>query len=299
MSIQSEITRISSAKIEIGTAITNKGVTVPSGTKIDGMATLIGQIQTGGGQPWAAISVTYPAGSTCTATNGTTMLTAADTSGQVVFGIPEPASTPETWTVSCTNGTDSDSKAVSINTYGQTEEVELNYLVIGATLNDTTWENISKVSIAGTGDTYWDVGDCKAVTLNGKIGDHLTLSNTTLYVFILDFNHPINKTTADNNIIFGGFKTALIGGVDVALCDSGYGSGKASGKYFNLNHTQVNTTVQSTTATMADGKGAISGMTFWERQVLRHRRTTVRRNPHQQQALTLLRLPSAALFPTH
>lgn len=103
-------------------------------------------------------------------------------------------------------------------------------------VNDATWEQISEVSIAGTGDTYWDVGDCKAVTLNGKIGDYLTLSNTTLYVFILDFNHPINKTTADNNIIWGGFKTTLTGGVDVVLCDSGYNNTYSSGKYFNMNH---------------------------------------------------------------
>lgn len=47
MSVQTEINRISSAKSAISTAITNKGVTVPSGTKIDGMATLIGQISTG------------------------------------------------------------------------------------------------------------------------------------------------------------------------------------------------------------------------------------------------------------
>lgn len=47
MSVQTEINRISSAKSAISTAIANKGVTVPSGTKIDGMATLIGQISTG------------------------------------------------------------------------------------------------------------------------------------------------------------------------------------------------------------------------------------------------------------
>lgn len=47
MSVQTEINRISSAKSAISTAIANKGVTVPSGTKIDGMATLIGQISSG------------------------------------------------------------------------------------------------------------------------------------------------------------------------------------------------------------------------------------------------------------
>ena len=49
MSISSEITRISNAKTAIAQSITNKGVTVPSGTKIDGMAALIDSIQTGGG----------------------------------------------------------------------------------------------------------------------------------------------------------------------------------------------------------------------------------------------------------
>ena len=49
MSISSEITRISNAKTAIAQSIANKGVTVPSGTKIDGMAALIDSIQTGGG----------------------------------------------------------------------------------------------------------------------------------------------------------------------------------------------------------------------------------------------------------
>ena len=48
MSISSEITRISNAKTAIAESIANKGVTVPSETKIDGMATLIDSIQTGG-----------------------------------------------------------------------------------------------------------------------------------------------------------------------------------------------------------------------------------------------------------
>lgn len=48
MSISSEITRISNAKTAIAESIANKGVTVPSGTKIDGMATLIDSIPTGG-----------------------------------------------------------------------------------------------------------------------------------------------------------------------------------------------------------------------------------------------------------
>ena len=56
MSVQSEITRIESAKTAIATAIEGKGVTVPDGTKLDGMAALIDSIEAGGGadiSPWA------------------------------------------------------------------------------------------------------------------------------------------------------------------------------------------------------------------------------------------------------
>lgn len=49
MSVQSEITRIESAKTAIATAIEGKGVTVPTGTKLDGLAALVEAIQGGGG----------------------------------------------------------------------------------------------------------------------------------------------------------------------------------------------------------------------------------------------------------
>ena len=49
MSIQTELTRITNAKAAIKTAIEGKGVTVPDGTLLDGMAALIESIQTGGG----------------------------------------------------------------------------------------------------------------------------------------------------------------------------------------------------------------------------------------------------------
>ena len=49
MSVQSEITRLETAKTNIATAITNKGVTVPDGTLLDGMAALIESIDAGGG----------------------------------------------------------------------------------------------------------------------------------------------------------------------------------------------------------------------------------------------------------
>lgn len=49
MSIQTELTRLTNAKAAIQTAIEGKGVTVPSGTLLDGMAALIESIGAGGG----------------------------------------------------------------------------------------------------------------------------------------------------------------------------------------------------------------------------------------------------------
>ena len=49
MSVQTEISRLESAKEAIATAIAGKGVTVPDGTMLDGMAALIEGIEAGGG----------------------------------------------------------------------------------------------------------------------------------------------------------------------------------------------------------------------------------------------------------
>ena len=49
MSIQTDLTRITNAKAAIKAAIEGKGVTVPDGTLLDGMAALIESIEAGGG----------------------------------------------------------------------------------------------------------------------------------------------------------------------------------------------------------------------------------------------------------
>lgn len=49
MSIQDEITRLETAKTDIAQSITNKGVTVPEELTLDGYASLIDQISSGGG----------------------------------------------------------------------------------------------------------------------------------------------------------------------------------------------------------------------------------------------------------
>ena len=79
----------------------------------------------GGGtsKAYAVIGVTYPAGSTCTCTDGTKTLTLKNTSGQGIFLIPYAA----TWTVTAVSGSKSTSKTVSITAEGQLENVMLTF----------------------------------------------------------------------------------------------------------------------------------------------------------------------------
>lgn len=71
----------------------------------------------------ATINITYPSGSTCTCSDGTTTLSAPDTSGTWVCTVPNAGK----WTVTSTSGTETDSKAVTITTDGQSTSVELSY----------------------------------------------------------------------------------------------------------------------------------------------------------------------------
>ena len=176
-----------------------------------------------GGSGGYVVRVTAETGSTVTMTKDGTTYTAEESSGTWDFTVPDEGN----YEVTGTKGAITESVTVYVP-MGPT------IIYIDPILENNTWADISAVSIAGTGDTYWDVGDMKSVVLNGTVGT-LALSNYMTYVFILDFNHPVNKTTADNNIIWGGFKT--FNGVDIALCDSIYNGTSSDGtRYFTMNH---------------------------------------------------------------
>lgn len=71
----------------------------------------------------ATIKVTYPSGSTCTATNGNTKLTAPNTSGTWTCVVPNTGK----WTIKSVKGSQSASKTVSITTEGQSASVKISY----------------------------------------------------------------------------------------------------------------------------------------------------------------------------
>ena len=109
--------------------------------------------------------------------------------------------------------------------------------IISRVLDENSWDAIKLVSSLGKGANYWAVGDCKQITMNGKVSDGLTLTNYSAWVFIIGFNH--NADREGNGITFQGFK-ATKNGTDVCLVDSGYDSIKKSGTWFNMNNSNIN-----------------------------------------------------------
>lgn len=71
--------------------------------------------------PYATLHVTYPRGSTCTCVKGDIVLTASDNSGSCCFDIYELGD----WSVSSTNGVESDAEIVSITSFADVKNVKL------------------------------------------------------------------------------------------------------------------------------------------------------------------------------
>ena len=185
----------------------------------------------GGGLPIRLI-VTAPTGSAVSVTRGTTVLAANEVDGVWTFAIPSLG----VWTIHATIDGQSLTQDVDISKVGQ-YNVTLE-APVKTTLNDNDWATIKSVADESKGANYWAVGDTKEITINGKLSDGLTLNNYSTWVYIIGFDH--NSEKEGTGIAFQGFKTEQTGGVDVALCDSGYGNVKTSGQWFNINNTNSN-----------------------------------------------------------
>lgn len=108
---------------------------------------------------------------------------------------------------------------------------------IGTALNDMSWEDIRKISDAGLASSYFNVGDRKAVYLNGTAGS-LSL-NGTYYCYIIGIDHN-SAVEGTNRIHFQFGVDALSGGNQITFVDGGYGGGYTSGLYFNMNNANSN-----------------------------------------------------------
>lgn len=115
------------------------------------------------------------------------------------------------------------------------QTVNVSVSLINNTLNENSWADIKSVSDAGTGATYWNVGDYKNIQLYGNV-QGMSL-NSTVRAFILGFNHNSGKE-GSNRIHFQIGKTTS--GTDIAFCDSNYNStGSSQGFLMNLTNTNT------------------------------------------------------------
>ena len=133
------------------------------------------------------------------------------------------------------------SKSTTVNV-DEVKLYEVTLITVDTTLNLNSWDIIRKVADMGQSSNYWNIGDRKAVVLNGTVG-HLSLSNYTTYAFIIGIDHNASLEGA-NCIHFQLAKTALSGGTDVCFCDNQYGpdSGWSSpgADYFVMNANNTN-----------------------------------------------------------
>ena len=190
------------------------------------MSTILGNpITLGGGGLELVANV--ETGATVTATLGSKTVTGVSVDGQARLKFPQEGK----WTVSAVKGMMA-SVPQDVNV-----PAIMDIALVSQELNDTSWTAIKQVSDANTGANFWSVGDCKEVTMNGKVSDGLTLTNYTAWVFIIGFNH--NAEREGNGIAFQCFK-ATKNGTPVCLTDSAYSGHKSSGTWFNMNNTNTN-----------------------------------------------------------
>lgn len=133
-------------------------------------------------------------------------------------------------------------------------------------LNDYSWDEISDISASGDASNYFEIGDCKEITLYGTVGG-LLLNGYTCYAYIIGFDH--NASLEGTGLThFQLAKTALSGGKDICFTDSSYNS-PGYEEAFRMNRSNTNSggwkdshmrnsiCGTSKTSTMASFMGAI------------------------------------------
>ena len=175
MSIQTELTRIANAKAAIKTAIEGKGVTVPDGTMLDGMASLIGSIEAGGGSSWTDSYSVFATG-TFTPTENITELSidtgipfdsagGTDYRRQILIGYCEPST-----------GYSGQAGLLVFLWRAISDKVDGAHVVFGAIgfpngLNSAKFMKGSKLPFPNEGETIWNISGLTTSTnfRNNKI----------------------------------------------------------------------------------------------------------------------------------
>ena len=141
----------------------------------------------------ATINITYPSGSTCTCTDGTTTLKAPNTGGTWACVVPNTGK----WTVICTDGTKSKSAVVTINTDGQSASIKLAYETVVLDASTLTTDT-AKAMFSGVGVHTTVTKDGNYIVLrNGKN------SGTEGYYYDFCINTPYDFTDVSELVVEG------------------------------------------------------------------------------------------------
>lgn len=185
----------------------------------------------------ATINITYPAGSTCTCSDGTMTLSAPDTSGTWACIVPNAG----TWTAAATDGVENTSESVSITTDGQTVAVELSYYTYLFKPNtDTTnvtggWQLNSNGSLDSAGEQL--VATFTNAYNHGKAFNVATINKidfTEFTTLVATCKATGNNNAAPNSATFA-----------VASTQAGFNAaGTASTKVASTTFSNSTTTVQ-------------------------------------------------------
>lgn len=182
------------------------------------------------------LTVTVDAGSAVTVKNGDTTLTETASNGTAKFWLPNTG----TWNITATLEDQETTNSIVCSAY-QGYSIELSY--VPDTLEECTWEQISKLSSSGKISSYFEVGDTKGITINGTILSD-SYSNVHVDAFIIGINH--NASYEGSNLTH--FEIGKMSGNPVAFSRSNPNypnSGYSNSFNINSDGTNINGWSQS------------------------------------------------------
>mgnify|MGYP001862923414 CR=1 FL=1 len=156
-----------------------------------------------------SVNVTTATGALVTATLNNSEYSTIAENGTAEFYLPSKGN----WNINASSGTLNNAEVVPITEYATYDSFVPLYDTV---FSNNSWSDIQKATQTGLASSYWEVGDSKAVILNGGV-DGLNFNNETYYVYILGFDHnsiyegrntlhlAFGKTNSGVQIAFKGF----------------------------------------------------------------------------------------------
>lgn len=129
----------------------------------------------------AYIDVVYPDGAECTCSSNNMTLHANSDSGYYRFTVNSSGD----WVITTYIGDQVITQTVHISYSGEIVNVDL----VPSILNDCSWKTIRAIVQAGIASSYWSIGDCKKIVLNGTLNNIEYTSDVDICAILVDFNH--------------------------------------------------------------------------------------------------------------